>query len=189
MLLAYYIAAINIEATYHGIAGGDYAPFEGIVLTDTFQMSEDGDTLDTTVFTTNNHRATRQLDTDIRVIVGNPPYSSGQNSANDNNANQTYPTLDTSIRETYAKNTTGQNRNSLYDSYIRAIRWGTNRIGDRGILAYVTNGGYIDSNSADGLRKSLTEDFDHLYIYNLRGNTRTSGETARREGGTDFRLW
>ncbi|WP_218221866.1 type ISP restriction/modification enzyme [Nesterenkonia sp. Act20] len=186
MLLAYYIAAINIEATYHGIAGGDYAPFEGIVLTDTFQMSEDGDTLDTEVFTTNNHRAARQLDTDIRVIVGNPPYSSGQNSANDNNANQTYPTLDASIRDTYAKNTTGQNRNSLYDSYIRAIRWGTNRIGDRGILAYVTNGGYIDSNSADGLRKSLAEDFDHLYVYNLRGNQRTAGEQSRREGGKIF---
>lgn len=186
MLLAYYIAAINIEATYHGIAGGDYAPFEGIVLTDTFQMSEDGDTLDTTVFTTNNHRATRQLASDIRVIVGNPPYSSGQNSANDNNANQAYPTLDASIRDTYAKNTTGQNRNSLYDSYIRAIRWGTNRIGDRGILAYVTNGGYIDSNSADGLRKGLTEDFDHLYIYNLRGNARTSGEQRRKEKDNVF---
>ncbi len=186
MLLAYYIAAINIEATYHGIAGGDYAPFEGIVLTDTFQMSEDGDTLDTTVFTTNNHRATRQLASDIRVIVGNPPYSSGQNSANDNNANQAYPTLDASIRETYAEQGSGQLQRSLYDSYIRAIRWGTNRIGDRGILAYVTNGGYIDSNSADGLRKSLTEDFDHLYIYNLRGNQRTAGEQSRREGGKVF---
>lgn len=112
MLLAYYIAAINIEATYHGLAGGDYAPFEGIVLTDTFQMSEDADTLDTTLFTGNNHRATRQLDTDITVIVGNPPYSAGQTSANDNNANQTYSTLDSSIRDTYAARSVGQNKNS-----------------------------------------------------------------------------
>lgn len=186
MLLAYYIAAINIEATYHGLAGGDYAAFEGIVLTDTFQMSEDADTLDTTLFTGNNDRAARQLDTDITVIVGNPPYSAGQTSANDNNANQAYPTLDANIRNTYAARSDSQLKNSLYDSYIRALRWGTDRISDKGILAYVTNGGYIDSNSADGIRKSLTQDFDHLYVYNLRGNTRTSGETARREGGQTF---
>lgn len=186
MLLAYYIAAINIEATYHGLAGGEYVPFEGMVLTDTFQMSEDADTLDTTMFTSNNARATRQLDTDITVIVGNPPYSSGQTSANDNNANQTYPTLDSHIRDTYAARTDSQLKNSLYDSYIRALRWGTDRIGDKGILAYVTNGGYIDSNSADGIRKTLTQDYDHLYVYNLRGNQRTAGELSRREGGKVF---
>ncbi|WP_193084452.1 DEAD/DEAH box helicase [Brevibacterium aurantiacum] len=186
MLLAYYIAAINIEATYHGLAGGDYAPFEGIVLTDTFQMSEDADTLDTTLFTGNNDRVTRQLDTDITVIVGNPPYSAGQTSGNDNNANQSYPALDSSIRDTYAARSDSQLKNSLYDSYIRALRWGTDRIGDKGILAYVTNGGYIDSNSADGIRTTLTNDFDHLYIYNLRGNQRTAGELSRKEGGKVF---
>ncbi|WP_293878648.1 type ISP restriction/modification enzyme [uncultured Brevibacterium sp.] len=186
MLLAYYVAAINIEATYHGVVGGEYAPFEGIVLTDTFQMTEDGDTLDTTMFTQNNDRAVRQLNNPIQVIIGNPPYSAGQTSANDNNANQTYPTLDERIRATYVANTKGQNVNSLYDSYIRAIRWGTDRLGDKGVLAYVTNGGYIDSNSADGLRKSLSEDFDHLYVYNLRGNQRTSGEQSRKEGGKIF---
>ena len=193
MLLAYYIAAINIEATYHGLlkeqhddAQAPYLPFEGIVFGDTFQMTEDGDTIDAEVFTSNNERAQRQLDTDIRVIIGNPPYSAGQTSANDNNANASYPSLDERIRTTFAARTTGQNKNSLYDSYIRAIRWGTDRIGDRGVLAYVSNGGYIDSNSADGLRKTLVEDFDHLYIYNLRGNTRTSGELARKEGGQTF---
>lgn len=205
MLLAYYIAAINIEATYHGLikehapqestqqestehddAEAPYVPFEGIVFGDTFQMTEDGDTIDAAVFTSNNERAQRQLDTDLRVIIGNPPYSSGQTSANDNNANASYPTLDERIRTTYAANTTGQNKNSLYDSYIRAIRWGTDRIGDRGILAYVSNGGYIDSNSADGLRKTFIEDFDHLYIYNLRGNQRTAGELSRKEGGKVF---
>ena len=186
MLLAYYVAAINIEATYHGVMGSEYEPFEGIVLADTFQMTEDGDTLDTKLFTQNNDRAVRQLNNPIQVIVGNPPYSSGQTSANDDNANQAYPTLDERIRTTYVANTKGQNVNSLYDSYIRAIRWGTDRLGDKGILAYVTNGGYIDSNSADGLRKSLLEDFDHLYVFNLRGNQRTSGEQSRKEGGKVF---
>lgn len=186
MLLAYYIAAINIEATYHGITGGEYVPFDGIVLTDTFQMSEDGDTLDTAMFTGNSARASKQLDTDIRIIVGNPPYSSGQTSANDNNANQSYPNLDASVRDTYVKLGVGQNKNKVYDSYIRAMRWGTDRIGDKGILAYVTNGGYIDSNSADGIRKSLTVDFDHLYVFNLRGNANGAGELRKRESGNVF---
>lgn len=186
MLLAYYIAAINIEATYHGVQGGMYVPFEGIVLGDTFQMSEDRDVIDSEVFTGNNSRAQKQLDADIRVIVGNPPYSVGQTSANDNNANLAYPTLDARIRDTYAALGTGQNKNSLYDSYVRAMRWGTDRIGDRGILAYVTNGGYIDGNSADGIRKSLVTDFDRLYVFNFRGNQRTAGEQSRREGGKVF---
>ncbi|WP_261625106.1 DEAD/DEAH box helicase [Nesterenkonia marinintestina] len=195
MLLAYYIAAINIEATYHGLIKNHldsdadqvpYRPFAGIVLGDTFQMTEEDNTFDLEIFTSNNERARRQLDTDIRVIIGNPPYSAGQTSANDNNANASYPSLDERIRTTYAARTTGQNKNSLYDSYIRAIRWGTDRIGDRGILAYVSNGGYIDSNSADGLRKTFVEDFDHLYIYNLRGNARTSGELRRKEKDNVF---
>ncbi|MEH0057956.1 hypothetical protein QDX25_02195 [Auritidibacter ignavus] len=188
MLLAYYVAAINIEATYHGVMGGEYTPFEGIVLADTFQMSEDGDTLDTQMFTQNSERATRQLDCPIQIILGNPPYSAGQTSANDNNPNQTYPTLDSRIRDTYAakRTTKGGNVNSLYGSYIRAIRWGADRLDDQGVLAYVTNGGYIDSNSADGLRNSLIDDFNHLYVHNLRGNARASGEQRRKEGGNAF---
>lgn len=180
------MAAINIEATYHGVVGGEYAPFEGIVLTDTFQMTEDGDTLDTKMFTQNNDRAVRQLNNPIQVIIGNPPYSVGQSNANDNNANQKYATLDARIEESYAGLSSAKLKISLFDSYIRAIRWGTDRLGDKGVLAYVTNGGYIDSNSADGLRKSLLEDFDHLYVYNLRGNARTSGEQRRKEGGNAF---
>lgn len=157
MLLAYYIAAVNIEATYHGIIGGDYAPFEGIVLTDTFQMTEHGDTLDTKIFTGNNDRAMAQLNAPITVVVGNPPYSVGQTSANDNNANIKYPALDSAIERTYVARSTATNKNSLYDSYIRAIRWATDRIGDSGVLAYVSNGGWIDGNTADGLRLSLAD--------------------------------
>jgi len=187
VLLAYYVAAINIEETYHDLAGGNYAPFEGIVLTDTFQMNEADDEIDGQgVFPENNERAEVQKALDIRVVMGNPPWSVGQDSANENNQNLKYPTLDEAIRESYAKRADNVNKVSLYDSYIRAIRWASDRIGDRGIVAYVSNGGFIDSNSADGIRKSLAHEFNTLYIFNLRGNQRTAGEQSRREGGKVF---
>lgn len=201
LLMAYYIAAINIEATLHGLleeqaaergedpATVEYVPFDGVVLTDTFQMTEDGDTLDEHVFTSNNERVVAQNALDIRVIIGNPPYSVGQSSGNDNNANLKYPTLDWSIRDTYLARGAGSARGNIYDSYIRAIRWASNRIlasPDGGVVAYVSNGGYIDSNAADGLRKTLVSEFHDIYIYNLRGNQRTAGEQSRKEGGKIF---
>ncbi len=190
MLLAYYVAAVNIESTYHALAGksdaADYQPFPGIVLADTFQISETGDSMDAIMFPANNDRITRQLGTPISVIVGNPPYSVGQDSANDNNANLKYPTLDGHIESTYAKLSTATNKNSLYDSYIRAFRWATNRIGDQGIVAFVSNGGWIDGNTADGMRLTLADDYSHIYVYNLRGNQRTAGELSRKEGGKVF---
>ncbi|WIE64913.1 DEAD/DEAH box helicase family protein [Curtobacterium sp. MCLR17_036] len=187
VLLAYYVAAVNIEATYNGLQGGEYVPFPGVVLTDTFQTAEDDDTYDDQgVFGDNNERVKQQNALDIRIIVGNPPYSSGQDSANDNNQNLKYPYLDKRIATTYAARSTGQNKNSLYDSYIRAIRWASDRIKDHGIVAYVTNGGFLDGNTAAGLRLALQDEFTELYILNLRGNTRTSGEQALREGGQTF---
>jgi len=191
LLLAYYIAAINIEATYHGLLTqtdpeAGYEPFTGIVLTDTFQMTEHGDTLDATVFPTNSARAEAQKALDIRVIIGNPPYSVGQTSGNDANANLKYPTLDANIETTYAARSTATNKNSLYDSYIRAIRWATDRIGDDGVIGYVTNGGWIDSNTADGLRQTLAEEFAAIHVYNLRGNARTAGEQRRKEKDNVF---
>jgi predicted helicase len=161
-------------------------PFDGIVLADTFQMSEHEDVLDGLVFRTNSERAERQLDLDIRVIVGNPPYSVGQTSGNDNNANLRYPSLDARIEATYADRSSATNKNSLYDSYIRAIRWASDRVGDAGVVGFVTNGGFVDSNTADGLRQSLIDEFSAVYIYNLRGNQRTAGELSRREGGKVF---
>lgn len=206
LLMAYYIAAINIEATFHGVreaswssapdAAGPgsaaqvpYVPFPGMVLTDTFQMTEDGDTLDTRVFTHNNDRVVEQNALDIRVILGNPPYSVGQTSGNDNNANLKYPTLDESIRSTYVATSNGKSHRAMYDSYIRAIRWASNRVLDSengGIVAYVSNGGYIEANNADGLRKALMHEFHEIYVYNLRGNQRTAGEQSRKEGGKIF---
>jgi predicted helicase len=185
VLLAYYIAAINIEAVYHGLQGGDYVPFEGICLTDTFQMYESDDLI-SHYMPDNSERRKRQKATDIRVIVGNPPYSEGQTNANDNNANVTYPTLDGRIRETYAARTTANKKNSLYNSYIRAIRWASDRIGSAGVVAYVSNAGWIDGNSTDGLRACLAEEFTDLYIFHLRGNANTLGERRRSEKGNVF---
>ena len=189
MLLAYYIAAVNIETTYHAIAGKpEYEPFPGICLADTFQASEAGDELDLKIFPANNDRITRQLSTPINVIVGNPPYSVGQGSANDLNANLKYPTLDGRITATYAARSTATNKNSLYDSYLRAFRWGTDRIGGQGIVAFVANGGWIDGNTADGIRLSLADEYSTLYIFNLRGNSRTAGDIAKKEGGNVFNV-
>lgn len=196
MLLAYYVAAVNIETTYHallrekalreGTNEPDYEPFDGIALADTFQVYEDDDTLDLEVFQQNNARIERQKTAPIQVIVGNPPYSVGQSSANDLNANIKYATLDGRIEETYAARSTATSQRTLYDSYLRALRWATDRIGDQGVVAFVSNGGWIDSNTADGVRLSLAEDYSDLYVYNLRGNQRTAGEQSRREGGKVF---
>jgi predicted helicase len=185
VLLAYYIAAINIEAVYHGLQGGDYVPFEGICLTDTFQMYESDDLI-SHYMPDNSERRKRQKATDIRVIVGNPPYSAGQGSANDNNANVVYPTLDGRIRDTYAARSSNTNMRSLYDSYIRAVRWGSDRIGEAGVMAYVSNAGWLEGTAADGMRACLESEFSNLYIFHLRGNARTSGEQRRKEKGNVF---
>jgi predicted helicase len=186
VLLAYYIAAINIEAVYHTISGGDYQPFGGICLTDTFQLYEQKQDMLADLMPDNSHRRARQKALDIRVIIGNPPYSVGQGSANDNAANVAYPLLDGRIRETYAARSSATNKNALYDSYIRAIRWASDRIGDAGVVAYVSNAGWLDANTADGLRQCLADEFASIHVFHLRGNQRTSGERSRREGGKIF---
>ncbi|MGV6850756.1 MAG: type ISP restriction/modification enzyme, partial [bacterium] len=184
VLLAYYIAAINIEQVYHDLSG-EYAPFEGICLTDTFQLYEKED-LVSNLLADNSSRREKQKKLDIRVIMGNPPYSAGQTSANDNNANVAYPKLDESIRSTYAEYSTATNKNALYDSYIRAIRWASDRLGNSGVMGFVSNASFIDSNTSDGLRKCLAEEFSSIYLFHLRGNQRTSGELSRQEGGKIF---
>ena len=192
VLLAYYIAAINIETVYHEMIQGEltedapYHPFTGILLTDTFQLYEEERDMVAKLLPDNSERRTKQKALDIRVIIGNPPYSAGQSSANDNAANIGYPQLDAKIRETYVEHSTATLSTKLYDSYIRAFRWASERIGDAGIMAYVTNAGWIDGNAADGMRKCLAEEFSDLYIFHLRGNQRTSGELSRKEGGKIF---
>lgn len=186
VLLAYYIAAINIEAVYHEKMGGDYEPFPGICLTDTFQLYEQDRDLVSDMMAVNSNRRTRQKELDIRVIIGNPPYSAGQKSENDNADNLEYPRLDGRIRETYARRSKATLSKGLYDSYIRAIRWASDRIGDRGVVGFVTNAGWMDANATDGLRKCLADEFSSLFVFHLRGNARTSGEQRRKEKDNVF---
>lgn len=186
LLLAYYIATINIEHAYHSRMPQEYVPFEGGVLTDTFQIHEDGDTIDAKVFTENTERILRQMETPIDVVVGNPPYSIGQGSANDNNQNLSYPSLDSKIKNTYAARSEAGLKKGLYDQYIRAFRWASDRIEKKGIVAFVTNGSWLDGQTMDGFRRTLVEEFDSIYVFNLRGNQRTQGEQSRKEGGKIF---
>lgn len=189
VLLAYYIACVNIEVAYHGAVGQEeYEPFQGICLTDTFMMHEncakDQDLFPQ--FEENGERVKRLCQQDIRVIIGNPPYSVGQKSANDNNQNNKYPKLDARIAETYAARSKAQLKKGVYDSYARAFRWGSDCIKGDGVLAFVTNGAYIDNNAMVGFRESLMDEFSRIYCFNLRGNQRTSGELSRKEGGKIF---
>ena len=193
VLLSYYIASINIEQVYHEIRReqgfeDEYVEFPGITLTDTFQMREEEDQLDVVGdFQTNVERVKRQREAPIRVIVMNPPYSVGQRSANDNNQNLKYPNLDTRIEQTYAARSTATNKNSLYDSYIRSLRWSSDRIGDEGVIAFVSNSSFIDGNTADGVRLTWQDEFSEIYICNLRGGIRGKiGEAAKREGDNVF---
>ena len=193
VLLSYYIASINIEQVYHqvrteqGVDEG-YVEFPGMTLTDTFQLHEGDGTIteDFEGLAANNDRAKAEKDSAITVIVMNPPYSAGQNSANDNNQNLAYPRLDERIADTYAAQSSGTAKTKLYDSYFRALRWASDRIGERGVIAFVSNSSFVDGNSTDGVRLSLQEEFSQIFIYDLKGNQRTSGERSRREGGKIF---
>ena len=191
VLMAYYIASINIENVFHSLMPEEeYRAFDGICLTDTFQLGEkdSDDNLFSEQFPTNSKRVIAQKKCPITVIIGNPPYSVGQRSANDNAQNQKYPRLDASIERTYVAGTDVTNKNSLYDSYIKAFRWATDRLDKThgGIIGFVTNGNWLDGNAQDGMRKCFEREFSSIYVFNLRGNQRTSGELSRKEGGKIF---
>ncbi|WP_017293029.1 Eco57I restriction-modification methylase domain-containing protein [Geminocystis herdmanii] len=238
LLLAYYIAAINIEETYHyltqssvtaidnsviasyneaisshhlnpEIASGNidesqnlgvnnpprndnlggYQSFNGIVLTDTFQMFENDGYLMEKIFPENNQRVIDQKRQDITVIIGNPPYSAGQSNANDANQNIRYELLEKRIEETYRSALKGTGKKALYDSYIKAFRWGSDRVKNKGIVCFISNGSFIDSNTTAGLRKCLPEEFTDVYCFNLRGFIRgKSGDNAKKEGQNVFNI-
>ena len=194
VLLAYYIAAVNIENTFHDLMKGqsEYKEFNGICLTDTFQLGESdaSEKLFSEMFPQNSERVIEQKKAPLRVIMGNPPYSIGQKSANDNAQNQSYARLDAKIASTYAAASTAGLNKSLYDPYVKAFRWSTDRLdpGNGGVIAFVSNGAWIDNNSTDGFRKCLEREFSSIYVFNLRGNCRTSGELRRNEGGNVFGL-
>lgn len=190
VLLAYYIASVNIENAYHDLSGkAEYEPFEGICLTDTFQLYENSDpTLDDKIFITNSDRVNEQKKQPITVIVGNPPYSIGQESANDNAQNQTYKKLEGRIADTYVALSEAILNKASYDSYIKAFRWASDRLDktDGGVIAFVSNGAWLNGNGLDGFRKTIEKEFSAIYVFNLRGNQRTSGELSRKEGGKIF---
>lgn len=190
VLLSYYIAAINIEETYNTLMKSDkYVPFDGIVLTDTFESAEQEDTLDDAYFGQNDERLKKQKELPITVIMGNPPYSIGQTSANDNNKNVEYSMLKEKIDHTYGVNTSGLNKKSLYDSYIQAFRWASDRIGETGIIAFVTPNSIIDKPSTEGFRYTIHKEFNYLYSINLKGAIRGKiGEEAKREGQSIFNI-
>lgn len=192
VLLAYYIAAVNIENAYHDLRtdGKEYEPFEGIVLTDTFQLGETDESqkLFSEMFPQNSARVARQKKAPLRVIMGNPPYSVGQKSANDNAANQEYTKLDKRIADTYVANSITTMNKANYDAYIKAFRWSTDRLDpiNGGIIAFVSNGAWLDGNTTSGFRLCLEKEFSSIWVFNLRGNQRTSGELSRKEGGKIF---
>ena len=192
VLMAYYIASVNIENVFHDLMGPDteYRPFGGICLTDTFQLGEEAadENLYSEQFPTNSRRVIEQKKRRITVIVGNPPYSIGQKSANDNAQNESYPTLESRIENTYVAQSEAALNKSAYDSYIKAFRWASDRLNEKegGVIGFVTNGAWLDANGLDGMRKCLEREFSAIYVFNLRGNQRTSGELSRKEGGKIF---
>lgn len=183
LLLAYYIMVINIEYAYHARMKGNYVEYPGAVLTDTFQMSEKAETLDNEIFAKNAQRVEKENELDIRVIIGNPPYSAGQKNANDNNANTHYEKLEERIRQTYSAPAHVTNKNSLMDSYIEAFRWASDRIKEQGIVCFVSNGGWLRSQAGVGVRQCFEKEFSSIYVFDLRGNIR---KFNKEEGGNVF---
>jgi helicase domain protein len=190
VLMAYYIASINIENVYHELMGADaeYRSFDGICLTDTFQLGEEAseENLYSEQFPINSKRVIEQKKKRITVIVGNPPYSAGQRDAHDDAKNQIYPYLESRIADTYAQ--TKAMKRSVYNSYIKAFRWASDRINDNdgGVIGFVTDGDWLSGKAQDEMRKCFEKEFSSIYVFNLRGNQRTSGELSRKEGGKIF---
>lgn len=189
LLLPYYISAVNIESAFSKIYDDEYHEFPGMVLTDTFRLNADITRPLHPIFRENGERAQNEEDdATVNIIIGNPPYSVGQKNANDNNQNTRYEKLSASVKNSYAERSSSTNKNSLYDSYILAFRWASDRLRGqpRGVVCFVTNGSFLDSNSADGMRKCLADEFSCIYVFNLRGNANTSGDLRRKEGDGIF---
>lgn len=186
LLLPYYIALANIESTYYELTG-EHVPFRNLLLVDSFQLMESRNTVQIPLFPEQyTELMEKQKEAKINVIISNPPWFAKQKEENLGIQAVKYNILDEKIRQTYVAFSKATNKNSLYDSYIRAIRMATDRIEDKGVIAFVTNSGFLDGNAAVGLRKCLADEFAKIYVLNLRGNARTSGELRKREGGGVF---
>jgi len=186
LLLPYYIALANVESTYYELTG-QHEPFRNLLLIDSFQLMEKGKAGQITLFPEQyTELMKKQKEAKINVILSNPPWFAWQEEENLGIKAVKYGKLDERISQTYVACSSATNKNSLYDTYIRAIRMATDRIEDKGVIAFVTNSGFLDGSAADGLRKSLAEEFAKIYVLNLRGNARLSGEARRKEGGNIF---
>ncbi|MUU64526.1 DEAD/DEAH box helicase [Helicobacter pylori] len=193
VLLSYYIALINITQAAQN-RDSSLKNFKNIALTDSLDYLEEKN--DKGVIPgfeylfadlKENQKIKNTMEKqNIRVIIGNPPYSSGAKSENDNNQNLSHPKLEKKVYETYGKNSTAQNKNSTRDTLIHSIRMASDLLKDKGVLGFVVNGSFIDSKSADGFRKRVAKEFSHLYALNLRGNARTSGEERKKQGDGIF---
>ncbi len=189
VLLSYYIALINITQAAQN-RDSSLTNFKNIALTDSLDYLEEKS--DKGVFPLfadlkeNQEIKDTMEKQNIRVIIGNPPYSAGQKSQNDNNQNLLHPKLEKRVYETYGKNSTAKVGKTTRDVLIHSIRMASDVVKDKGVVGFVVNGSFIDSKSADGFRKCVAKEFSHLYVLNLRGNARTSGEVFRKEGGKIF---
>jgi predicted helicase len=190
-ILPYYVANLNIEATYASITG-EYEEFPNLCFVDTLDniggMSKDkgpiGD-LFGALSEENVQRIKRQNERRISVIIGNPPYNANQLNENENNKNRDYPPIDQRIKATYIRASTAQ-KTKLYDMYVRFFRWASDRISQNGVVAFVSNSSFIHKASFDGFRKVLANEFNEIRVIDLRGDARSAGEARRREGGNIF---
>ncbi|MFP6351437.1 type ISP restriction/modification enzyme [Helicobacter pylori] len=189
VLLSYYIALINITQAAQN-RDSSLKNFKNIALTDSLDIYEEKNDKGVFKFFEDLKENKEIKDTlagqNIRVIIGNPPYSAGAKSENDNNQNLTHPKLEKLVYDTYGKNSTAKAGQTTRDTLIQSIRMASDVVKDRGVIGFVVNGSFIDSKSADGFRKCVAKEFSHLYALNLRGNQRTSGEVSRKEGGKIF---
>lgn len=190
-ILPYYVANLNIEATYQAITG-EFAEFEGLCLVDTLDNVDglgihQGHQFDMlgALSDENIERVKRQNRRKISVIIGNPPYNANQENERQNNKNRKYPHIDDRIKRTYIKSGTAQ-KTKLYDMYSRFFRWASDRIEGEGIISFVTNNGYIDARNFDGFRKEIAKNFSEAWIVDLKGNARNSGERRKQEAGNVF---
>ncbi len=190
-ILPYYVANLNIEATYYAITG-QYAEFPNLCFVDTLDnikglgvRSGFQHDLFGALSEENVERIRRQNRRKISVVIGNPPYNANQQNENDANPNRAYPHIDARIKETYIRASTAQ-KTKLYDMYARFFRWACDRLHDDGVLAFVSNRSFVDARTFDGFRKIVAEEFNEIYVVDLKGDARTSGERRRQEGGNVF---
>jgi len=191
-ILPYYVANLNIEATYAAITG-QYAEYPNLCFVDTLDniaglgiRAGHQHDLFGAMSDENVERIKRQNSRKISVVIGNPPYNAWQENFNMRNPNRAYKRIDERIKDTYIHESTAQNKNSVYDMYTRFFRWASDRMHDDGVIAFVTNNGFVDGAAFDGFRKEIAREFCELYLLDLKGNARTSGERRRREAGNIF---